>query len=126
MTDPDPAGATCSCRPMSSRRPFPAPAPSDTRPLRHKASSVSHLVHPGALQPDIADGVEEELDVINHVLVGTPTRPGPPGLNLRHATMERVPEVLQLPIEIESRGPLPLEPQPLEQPNLLRGGGAAE
>ena len=80
----------------------------------------------GALQADIADNVSEELDVIDHVLVGTPARPSLPGFHLRHAKMERVPEVLQLPIEIQGRRPLPLEPQPLEKLDLFRSGGAAE
>ncbi len=40
--------------------------------------------------------------------------------------MERVSEVLELPVIVEERRPLALEPQPLEKLHLLRGGRAAE
>src|SRR2546430_88941 len=42
------------------------------------------------------------------------------------AKMERVPEVLQLPVIVEGRRPLALELQPLEKLDLLRGRRAAE
>ena len=40
--------------------------------------------------------------------------------------MERVPEVLQLPVIVEGRRPLALELQPLEKLDFLRGRRAAE
>src|SRR6184192_2133234 len=40
--------------------------------------------------------------------------------------MERVSEVLQLPVIVEGRRPLALELQPLEKLDFLRGRGAAE
>src|SRR5438309_9906952 len=42
------------------------------------------------------------------------------------AKMERVSEVLQLPVIVEGRRPLALELQPLEKLDFLRGRGAAE
>src|SRR5437016_7246434 len=42
------------------------------------------------------------------------------------AKMERISEVLQLPVIVEGRRPRVLEPQPLEKRNFLRGCGAAE
>jgi len=40
--------------------------------------------------------------------------------------MERIPEALQLPVIVEGRRPLALEPQPLEKLDFLRGRRAAE
>src|SRR5438552_16696091 len=42
------------------------------------------------------------------------------------AEMKIVPEILQHPVEIERRRPLPLEPEPLEELDLLRGRTAAQ
>src|SRR3989442_3981663 len=42
------------------------------------------------------------------------------------AKVERVSEVLQLPVIVEGRRPLALELQPLEKLDFLRGRGAAE
>src|SRR6266516_845665 len=49
-----------------------------------------------------------------------------PCSRLRGAKMERVSEVLQLPVIIEGRRPLALELQPLEKLHFLRGRRAAE
>src|SRR2546426_11325401 len=49
-----------------------------------------------------------------------------PCSGLGGAKMERVSEVLQLPIIVEWRRPLALELQPLEKLHFLRGGRAAE
>jgi hypothetical protein len=40
--------------------------------------------------------------------------------------MQRVPEVLELPVVIQGRRPLALEPQPLEKLDFLLGRRAAE
>src|SRR5437016_4643815 len=54
---------------------------------------------------------------------GLPTRLA---CGLWGAKMERVSEVLQLPVIVEGRRPLALELQPLEKLDFLRGRGAAE
>src|SRR3989442_1570510 len=64
------------------------------------------------------------LDVATHY--GEQGLPASPACLLPRAKMQRIPEVLQLPIIIEGRRPLALEPQPLEEVDFLLRRIAAE